>query len=98
MAATSLDVWHFICDDSDGTWTWRKVSSDGDEIAASDFSFKSFNVCVADAKRVGYLSNVTPYRRLRSSELGVLDRERRRRRGAERRQGAAADTTRSARR
>ena len=98
MHGTSLDVWHFICDDTDGTWTWRKMSSDGEQIAASDFSFKSFNVCAADAERAGYLSHVTPYRRIRSSELGTLERSARRRRGVERRRGAIARPARSVRR
>ncbi len=65
----SSDLWHFICEDSDGTWTWRRMSGAGELIATSDFSFMSFNVCCADAERAGYLSRVTPFRRLRASEL-----------------------------
>ena len=95
---TSLDVWHFICDDTDHTWTWRRVSADGELVATADFSFKSFNVCVADAKRAGYLSNVTPYRRIRSSELSAFDREIHRRRGVERPRGTPHGPRRSARR
>src|SRR5688500_2060684 len=41
-ASTAMDVWHFVFDDLDGTWTWRKVSSIGEKIAGSDFSFRSF--------------------------------------------------------
>ena len=93
-----MDVWHFICDDADHTWTWRRVSADGEHVGASDFSFKSFNVCVADATRAGYLSNVTPYRRIRSSELGAFDRESRRRGAVERRRAAPRGPARSARR
>ena len=85
----SLDVWHFICDDADHTWTWRRMSPDGEHVSASDFCFKSFNVCVTDAKRAGYLSNVTPYRRIRSSELAASDREIHRRRSVERPRGKA---------
>ena len=65
----SSDLWHFICEDNDGTWTWRRMSAAGELMAESDFSFKSFNVCCADAERAGYLIRVTPFRRLRASEL-----------------------------
>ena len=65
----STDLWHFICEDNDDSWTWRRVSSTGDLVSESDFSFKSFNVCCADAERAGYQSRVTPFRRLRASEL-----------------------------
>jgi hypothetical protein len=63
-----MDVWHFIFDDNNGTWTWRRVNADGEELAASDFTFQSFTVCVADAGRAGYLQNVTPHRRMRQGE------------------------------
>jgi hypothetical protein len=60
------DLWHFICDDADGTWTWRRVSASGEFIAASALSFQSFNVCVADAELAGYVSTGSPVRRVRA--------------------------------
>jgi hypothetical protein len=75
--STDLDAWHFICDDTDGTWTWVRLSPDGEKIAASDFSFRSFNVCLADARRAGYLNNVMPHRRVRSSDGMAVNKERR---------------------
>jgi hypothetical protein len=65
------------------------------------YSFRSFNVCVADAERAGFVGNVRALRRVRSSDLhasatgsasaGVAHhRLRRRRREAERDHGAGS--------
>jgi hypothetical protein len=73
-----MDVWHFVFDDEDGTWTWRRISSAGEETASSAFSFRSFNVCVADAERSGYAHDCTPFRRVRASETSAVTCDRRR--------------------
>src|SRR5689334_17075288 len=71
MAYGNSDFWHFIFDDQDGSWTWQRVSpSSGEEVARSAFSFRSFNVCVADAELAGFVKSTNPPRRIRTSELG----------------------------
>jgi hypothetical protein len=69
MAKEDLDVWHFVCDDHEGSWTWRRLSPAGEEVARSSFSFRSFNVCVADAELAGFVNNTAGVRRVRTSEL-----------------------------
>ena len=69
MTRGDTDIWHFVCDDHDGSWTWRRVSPGGDEVAHSSYSFQSFNVCVADAEHAGFVNNTTGVRRVRTSEL-----------------------------
>src|SRR5688572_22165653 len=61
---TEVHLWHFILNDGDGTWTWRQVSASGELIAESPFSFRSYNVCVADAQRAGYVRDQEPVRRI----------------------------------
>ena len=58
-----VNLWHFIWNDGDGTWTWRQVSASGELIAKSPFNFQSYNVCVADAERAGYVHD-QPVRRI----------------------------------
>jgi hypothetical protein len=67
VTAQRFDVWHFICEEPDGLWTWRRVSPTGHALATSMFSFKSFNGCVADAERAGYVTKSAPVRRVHSS-------------------------------
>lgn len=62
------DLWHFICEESTGAWTWRRLSESGEEVDCSDFSFQSFNVCVADAERSGFTNNTKALRRVHSIE------------------------------
>ena len=69
MTHRDSDLWHFIFDDQDGSWTWQRVSSNGEEVARSPFSFRSFNVCVADAELAGFVNNTSAPRRVRTSEL-----------------------------
>lgn len=63
------DVWHFVCDDHDGSWRWRRLAPSGEEIAQSSYTFRSFNVCVADAELAGFINNTGSIRRVRTSEL-----------------------------
>lgn len=69
MPPGDLDLWHFVCDDRDGSWTWRRVAPDGDLVAQSLYTFQSFNVCVADAERAGFLNDTAALRRVRASKL-----------------------------
>ena len=69
MAEGNSDLWHFIFDDEDGSWTWQRISAAGVEVAHSAYSFRSFNVCVVDAELAGFASNTAARRRLRRSEL-----------------------------
>ena len=70
MADGDKDLWHFVFDDQDGSWTWQRVSpASGEEVARSSFSFRSFNVCVADAELAGFVKNVNSPRRMRTSDL-----------------------------
>jgi hypothetical protein len=86
MTKTTMDVWHFVWDESEETWTWQRVSPTGQALAESPYAFRSFNACVADAARAGYDDKATPSRRVRSSELQPLghapERRLRRRRAA----------------
>ena len=66
-----VNLWHFIWDDTDGTWTWRQVSSTGEAVAESAFTFRSFNVCVADAERAGYVRDSMPVRRVPASSAAA---------------------------
>lgn len=68
---TDLEGWHFVWNDADGTWTWQRTSPEGETLAASAFSFRSFNVCVADAELAGYVADAVPVRRLRASDLAA---------------------------
>jgi len=83
--ALDPDVWHFIYNDAERTWTWRRSSPAGDTIAASAFSFQSYNVCLADAERAGYVSDAMPVRRHHAADPAAsaaeanVDNERRRR-------------------
>ena len=70
------DIWHFIYDDLDGSWMWQRRSTDGELLAKSDFTFRSVNVCCADAERAGYLSRLAPSRRVRAAELLTEDQAR----------------------
>jgi hypothetical protein len=69
MTKEDADVWHFVCDDHEGFWTWRRLSPSGEEIAHSSYTFRSFNVCVADAELAGFVNNTSAIRRVRTSEL-----------------------------
>jgi len=83
LALSDSDLWHFICDEPTGYWSWKRVSSNGDEVATSMYSFASFRVCVADAERCGFNPTQTVVRRIRSSDLevrGVVAHAERRRR------------------
>jgi hypothetical protein len=51
---SNTDVWHFVCDERNRFWIWKRVSADGQELAVSAYTFASFNVCVLDAERAGY--------------------------------------------
>lgn len=64
MIASKTDVWHFVCDEREGLWTWKCLSADGEEVAKSPYSFASFNVCVADAERAGFINNTASVRRI----------------------------------
>ena len=75
MTSGALDVWHFVCDDDDSSWTWQRHSPSGEELDRSLYSFRSFNVCVADAQRAGFHNHETALRRVRASELGPLQRD-----------------------
>ena len=81
-----VNLWHFQWDDADETWTWRQVSAGGDVVAESAFSFRSFNVCVADAERAGYVRDHIPIRRAPASS-DVADTPHLRRAARERRTG-----------
>ena len=65
----TADAWHFVWDEGDGLWTWRRLSGTGEERAKSLYKFASFNVCVADAERVGFVNDTARIRRVRVSEL-----------------------------
>ena len=78
MARSDSDLWHFIFNDRDGTWCWRRVAVTGDVIAESQFRFQSFNVCVADAERAGYVRDVHPGRRAAVSDAEPLTARRKR--------------------
>lgn len=89
-----MDAWHFIFEEAAGTWTWRKISASGESLSESDFSFQSFNVCVEDAARAGYLPDM-PYRRVRASDFAAekghpLHARTERRRATRARPGASA--------
>ena len=71
MEKLESDVWHFVCDDVTGQWSWKRVSPTGEELAASSYSFAAFRVCVADAERAGFNPDTTVVRRLRSSDLEI---------------------------
>ena len=71
MQQREMDLWHFVCDDVTGQWTWRRVSPNGDDVATSMYAFASFTVCVADAERAGFDANVTVVRRMRSADLAL---------------------------
>jgi hypothetical protein len=77
------DLWHFVCDDATGHWTWKRASPTGEDVAVSSYAFASFRVCVADAERAGFDPNTTVVRRVRSSDVEVRPepsyRDRRRR-------------------
>jgi hypothetical protein len=64
LIASDTDLWHFLCDEQKGLWTWKRVSLTGQEVASSAFSFASFNVCVADAERAGFVHNTGNVRRV----------------------------------
>jgi hypothetical protein len=63
------DAWHFVWDERDGFWTWKRLSAAGEERAKSLYTFASFNVCVADAERAGFVNDTATIRRVRASEL-----------------------------
>src|SRR5690348_11431827 len=82
LAGFDLDVWHFVCDETTGHWSWKRISPTGAHVAESPYSFASFRVCVADAERAGFNPTTTVVRRLRSSDLELkptphLERRRR---------------------
>ena len=60
------DLWHFIHNDSDGSWKWKRMSPDGTLVAESPYSFCAFNACVADAGREGLVKDAWSLRRVRS--------------------------------
>ena len=66
---SDTDVWHFIRDECNGLWTWKRVSATGEELAESLYSFASFKACVADAEAAGFVHNTRNVRRVRSSEV-----------------------------
>jgi len=67
VTASKTDVWHFVCDERKGLWSWKRVAADGDEVARAPYSFASFNVCVADAERAGFINNTAGVRRVRDA-------------------------------
>ena len=81
-----VNLWQFLWDDADATWTWRQLAPTGEVVAESAFSFRSFNVCVADAERAGYVRDHIPIRRVPASS-SVADQPHLRRAARERRTG-----------
>src|SRR4051812_46692167 len=75
MTARASDGWHFVCDDTDNSWTWQRHSPSGEEVDRSLYTFHSFNVCVADAQRAGFHNHETALRRVRTSELEPSHRD-----------------------
>jgi hypothetical protein len=71
LEKSESDLWHFVCDDVTGHWSWKRVSPTGEELGASSYSFAAFRVCVADAERAGFNPATTVIRRLRSSDVEV---------------------------
>src|SRR4051794_20823238 len=69
MNDPAIDVWHFVYDDKAGTWTWQRTSPNGEPMAMSAFSFQSFNGCLADAERSGYIGTSGAARRVRAADL-----------------------------
>ena len=69
MSKGEMDLWHFVCDDDDNSWKWRRMSPDGEEVAHSSYSFQSFNACVSDAELAGFVNTTSALRRVRASEL-----------------------------
>lgn len=85
LTASKTDVWHFVCDERKALWTWKRVSADGEPVAQSPYSFASFNVCVADAERAGFVNDTASIRRVwdpaqdAPTPSGITNAERRRR-------------------
>ena len=52
------DVWDFKRDAS-GSWNWQQQSLRHELIRQCERSFASFEECVADARRCGYIGSVS---------------------------------------
>ena len=64
------DAWHFVWHEKERVWSWKRTSATGDEVTQQSlYTFASFNVCVADAERAGFVNNTRTVRRVRTSEL-----------------------------
>ena len=67
--AHTADAWHFVYDEKDCLWSWRRLSrTTGEECERSAYSFASYNVCIADAERAGFIPKPANMR-LRASEF-----------------------------
>ncbi|MGZ8268290.1 MAG: hypothetical protein ACXW20_11815, partial [Burkholderiales bacterium] len=65
MAGSDSDLWYFICDESTGSWIWKRIAASGEERQRSSFSlFIPLNVCVADAERAGFVNSRPALRRV----------------------------------
>ncbi|MGZ8267138.1 MAG: hypothetical protein ACXW20_06465, partial [Burkholderiales bacterium] len=67
------DLWYFICDEPTGSWIWKRNAASGEKRQRSSFSFHSFNVCVADAERAGFVNSRPALRRVGSPDLQAAE-------------------------
>lgn len=72
----SADAWYFVWDGRGSCWTWRRLNTAGEEIAASLYIFSSLNACIADAERAGFINTIANIRRVRASEMPGYTSER----------------------